>query len=344
MPSFRGYNEKLLGGCLPVGIKSRFFKYGFSERMASAAILSMPVSSGVVLMYHEVLPDYCKLPIWMVIRESEFRWQMQYLQNHFDVVTMDQALNRILRNDSTNKPFASVTFDDGYKGNLKTVLPIMESMGLPFVVYVATAGVVDQKVLWHDKIISLLTARRELNADVELHGYLTHFTLPSHGSEYRRWKRIQKVLTWLKTMPPVERDKIVNRILSEFGEADSVLAMLSITDLQELGRSDCVTVGSHTHGHELLDQLEPQDIVETLQTAHDDIAKITGRQPRHFAFPNGNFNEFVLDRLREMGYLTAVTTLPGRWTADVSQFQIPRLGIGRFDTRGQFKARLAGFL
>ena len=72
-----------------MGIKSRLSQLYFPDMAVSVVTRRMGPASGIVLMYHEVLPDEIGLPAWIAVRESEFRWQMEYLGRYFDVVTME---------------------------------------------------------------------------------------------------------------------------------------------------------------------------------------------------------------------------------------------------------------
>jgi peptidoglycan/xylan/chitin deacetylase (PgdA/CDA1 family) len=295
-------------------------------------------------MYHEVLPDDITLPAWTIIRESDFRWQMRYLEAHFDVITIDQALKRFHGNIPSRKPFAIVTFDDGYSGNRDTVLPLMESMGLPFTLYVATKAIVEQSLYWYDRVISLLDSQEDVQVNITLGERTETFRIPWRGRENDRWQAMEHLLTRLKQIMPEERDKIVRFILDNSGGGKSLLKMLTPENLNQLSTSDCVTIGSHTHGHELLDQLDLPEILQTLQTANQHIIRMTGFLPKHFAYPNGNFNERVIDQVKKMGFETAVTTIPGMWSYSNCRLEIPRLGIGRFETKDSFRARLSGYL
>jgi peptidoglycan/xylan/chitin deacetylase (PgdA/CDA1 family) len=300
--------------------------------------------SGVVLLYHEVLPDDIAIPSWTVVRESDFRRQMAYLGQRFDVVSIDQALERVCRPCISRKPFAVVTFDDGYRGNLSTALPVMESMGLPFVLYVASKAIIDGRINWYDRIINLLNSPGDITLSLKIQGKEEQFRIPRWGGENRRWIEVQRLLAMLKNVPSSEREKAVEQISREYDGVKSPLEMLTFADLQKLARSTCVTVGSHTHGHELLDQLDPKDLAATLHASNRHITRIVGYPPRHFAYPNGNFNQNVVEQVRSMGYETAVTTLNGTWSREVCRLKIPRIGIGRFETSNCFKARLSGYL
>lgn len=327
-----------------MGLKDRLCRYWFPEAVAANGIRHFATVSGIVLMYHEVMPDDIPFAAWTVVRESDFRWQMSYIQSHFDVVTMDEALKRISGKHQKAKPFAVVTFDDGYKGNLDTVLPIMKSMELPFTVYVATQAIIEGHLYWHDRIINLLCTSNDINVTLVVKEQTEHFMIEGRTQGQRRWKEVQRLLTRLKQMVPLDRDNNVSRIVGESDRVEPWLRMLSPENLQHLARSGYVTIGAHTHRHELLDQLDPADIWETLQTANTNITEITGCIPKHFAYPNGNYNQCVKNVVRDAGYATAVTTMSGIWRNGDCSLAIPRIGIGGFDSKGHFKARISGFL
>lgn len=327
-----------------MALKNRLYSACFPEKLAARAITRIPITAGVVLMYHEVLPDEVKLPAWTIVRESEFRWQIDFLRAHFDVVTMDEALERVVGSSCAKRPFAVVTLDDGYKGNREIVLPIMESRGLPFIVYVATMAVIKNELYWHDRIINLLQEKSDIHINLQLDGQREEIIIKRHASDRNRWTETQRLLGKLKLMTPATRETAVQSIMGGKNTSTSVIKMLTVEDLKHLSQSSNVTIGAHTHRHELLDQLTIEDVWETLTTANREIYRITGTAPNHFAYPNGNHNSDICKILKDVGYLTAVTTVHGIWSNFTGLLNIPRFGIGRFTSRGQFKAVLSGYL
>ena len=341
--------EYLLGnhlcvGFLSMGIKSRLCKYCFPEFISAAAIRRMSINSGIVLMYHEVLPDEISFPAWTVVKESDFRWQMTYLQKHFDILHLDNALERVKGQEVGEKPFAVITFDDGYKGNLDNVLPVMEYFGLPFIVYVSTKAAIDKCLLWFDRILNLLALSEDIHVELTIENKTERFIIPGKASEAARWKAIEVLLERLKRMTVDEREYWVQHIAEKYSRVHPTLEMLTTEGLQTLACSELVTVGSHTHGHELLDQLDDLRIQQTLEASIHHLIDITGESPQHFSYPNGNYNQTVTAKVQEMGFETAVTTNAGIWSESKKVMQIPRIGIGRFETKSQFRGKVSGYL
>jgi hypothetical protein len=48
-----------------------------------------------VLMYHEVVADDTQIEAWTAVRRSDFLRQLDYLQQHYDLLTMNAAMARL---------------------------------------------------------------------------------------------------------------------------------------------------------------------------------------------------------------------------------------------------------
>lgn len=323
-----------------MSIKSRLVKYLFPEALARLGHRRIPANQGVVLMYHEVLPDTARIPAWTVVRESDFRWQIDYLAKHFDIVTLGEAQQRVSGATKAQRPFCVITFDDGYAGNLSTAVPILSDKGCPCTVYIATKAIADGTLYWYDQLISLL----ERAGDVQLKIGDIEVSIPGNGSAGQRWVAMQRALTLLKSRGSTERDIVVKDAIERYGPIKSELRMLSPKDVKSLSQAPGVEIGCHTHGHELLDKVTAEVIQESVLEANSLLESWTGQAPRQFAYPNGNYNIRAAKLIEELGFESAVTTVPQRWSSADSPYLIPRLGVGRFENKRQFAARVSGFL
>lgn len=324
-----------------MGIKDRVFGSVFPESFASLLIRRASPSTGVVLMYHEVLPDHVSLPAWTIVKESEFLWQMTYLKKHFDVIGVDEAIERVSGRMKSTRPFAVVTFDDGYSGTADCVLPIMEDLSIPFLVYVATKALVENSLYWPDRLINLLNLEEDFCVSYRAHGKAETFVIPYNETENARWVAMQRLLTRMKQIGCLERDEILADLISKWADVPSSISMLSPDKLYRLSSSKWASIGCHTHAHELLDQIPSEQIVATIREANATIQALSGEYPRHFAYPNGNFNGSVVDVVRSFGFASAMTADSGVWSERTSLFEIPRIGIGRFDSKHLFRAKLS---
>lgn len=301
----------------------------------------------LVLTYHEVLGDSDPIEAWTVVQEREFAQQMRWLNGHFKVVSLGEALRRMLGVEEFTENLAVVTFDDGYAGNRKVVLPIIESLGIPITLFVSTRGVQDQTPYWWDSVILALQPSGNQDVAIDLRGVgLGRYRLSRHEKGERRWTRVEGVLSDLKKLTPEVRRDAVSKILCQTngpGKATpSPLRSLTVEELQQMAASPLVTLGAHSHRHDILIQLREDEMRSDVRLSRELLERWTGRKVCHFAYPNGDFDDTVINVLRETGFECAMAITPRAWRKSDSVFAIPRMSIGRYDSLGSFKAMLAG--
>jgi peptidoglycan/xylan/chitin deacetylase (PgdA/CDA1 family) len=106
------------------------------QRSRMALDRTKPYSwSGVrVLAYHRVSEDDDEL----AVSPARFKRHMEALGNaDVTVVDVDEALKHL--NDRANGRYVCITFDDGYRDNLEHAAPVLERLGFPMRIYLATA-------------------------------------------------------------------------------------------------------------------------------------------------------------------------------------------------------------
>jgi len=299
----------------------------------------------VVLMYHELAPDAEEIESWTVVRESDFVRQMEYLSSEFDVVSLGDALNVMSGPDRGNgKPMAVVTFDDGYSGNKRPLMRVVESLCIPVTVFVATKAVLDRIVYWYDRLISALQSDEPI--ELELSGLGLGLYRINRESGAGNWRQINALLADLKALEPVKREVAVEGILKRLdargGKGFYRLEHLTSAEVREMSESPLVTIGAHSHCHNILTQLSGEDLRESVKTSRRLLQEWTGLDVPYFAYPNGNYNEKVIDALKAEGFGCGLTTESRAWDRADTVFTIPRVGIGRYDSMDIFKVQVSG--
>ena len=87
-----------------------------------------------VLFYHRVADDH---PNDWTISLKSFSTQIDWLQEQFDIVSLQEAQRRI-ECGQNDIPTVSITFDDGYADNCKTAVPYLLEREIPFTYFVTT--------------------------------------------------------------------------------------------------------------------------------------------------------------------------------------------------------------
>lgn len=328
-----------LAGHNTMNIRNWLFGRIIPVRLLKTVTCRHLCEKGVALMYHEVLSDNKGPAAWTVVKASAFKEQMVFLKDHFDVITIDAALERTKSSEKFTKPYAVVTFDDGYLGNLTCMLPIVEELKIPVTVFIATRSIEAGILYWYDRIIALLDYDKELIVDLVQYG-LGQYKLNASKKEKVNWNEMQQLLTALKTLLPQVREQAVNDILGNVDNIPVRLRMLSKEDVVALASSSFVTVGGHSHCHNILPQLPDRELNESIVTNRHKLKKWTSQEVSHFSYPNGNFDVRVISAVKSAGYISGVTTHGGVWAKNVNAFRLPRYGIGRFDSLGLLIARV----
>jgi len=297
----------------------------------------------VSLMYHEVLPDDQPFDAWHVVRESDFYAQMRYLQEHFEVVSLDEAYTRIRTGAERRRPMALVTFDDGYRGNRDVVWPIARHLGIPVTIFIAPFAVQNQTPYWYDRVIAALIGEEPFEIDLRHHG-LDVYRVPRGQKGEGRWVQVQRILSRLQLLEPELREQVTGEVVEQARAGGSMvppLRALTIEDVRSMASSSHIEFGAHSLCHDALTQLTPEKARQSILQSKLVLEEWTGHPVRHFAYPYGSFDPTVVRLVRECGFLTSHSTIPGFWREETSLFEIPRLGIGRYDSLGYVKARLS---
>ncbi len=102
----------------------------FSDRLGAAP------PGPRILIYHQVGAG---LGRQMEVRVDDFKRQLDWLQEHRTVVSLDEALARWDEPDSDR--LVVLTFDDGYRDTFTTAFPLLDERGLAFTLYLATDSI-----------------------------------------------------------------------------------------------------------------------------------------------------------------------------------------------------------
>lgn len=98
-----------------------------------------------ILFYHRVADSH---PNGWSMSCADYSRQLDWLQDNFEVVTLDVAQTRI--REGTDTPTVAITFDDGYADNTDFAIPELARRNLPATYFVSTDFVAQGKPFPHD--------------------------------------------------------------------------------------------------------------------------------------------------------------------------------------------------
>lgn len=305
--------------------------------LRARALAGNPVT---ILCYHTLRPDRDRLESWLALALSDFRAQIAFLRRHYDIVSLDAALDPA---GAGTRPRAVLTFDDGEGAMHDLLLPLVAAEDLPVTLYVATGQIETGRAFWFDRVMNALQGEGTLWIDMRDDGLGRWQVGPARGRQ--RWAQIGAILEALKTVPEDRRDALADRVVAQGGPSpDGVtpLRPLRPEELRAVAACPQVTLGAHSHGHELLDRLPVAEALASATRSRDLLQDWTGREIRHFAYPNGNYSDALMAGLAEAGFASA-TILEDRLAApDAPPMALPRIAVGRYDSLARLRLRMVG--
>lgn len=117
-----------------------------------------------------------------------------------------------------------------------------------------------------------------------------------------------------------------------------MLTWSQVKEMKECG----IRFGSHTKTHRVLTQLTEEDIRRELWESKILIEDKLCESTTYFCYPNGMFNSRIKELVKESGYLTTCSTLPGESTKKTDPYLLRRTWISPNDNLFDFKKKLDG--
>lgn len=295
---------------------------------------SLKADPVTILCYHTLGPDQGGINGWTVLRQGDFRAQLADLRAQYEIVSLDEAL----LGEQGTRPRAVITFDDGDRGLYTYLSPILQETGVPVTLYVATEQFETGQPFWFDRVVNALQGPGQITLDG-----VGEWTLPGGGGK-AHWAALGPILNALKGLDPALRDAAADKIAAQgrAPETPERLGPMTLEQLEIMARTPGVTIGAHTHGHELLDQISADAARASVARSRTLLQGWTGQDIRHFAFPNGNHTSALRDMVRDLGFASATLLEDRTAPRGCDVFALPRISVGRYDSLSRVRLRLAG--
>ena len=291
-----------------------------------------PRDSLLILNYHRIGNPSDDLfdPGLFSATAEEFDEQIAFLKRNVDLVTLEEVLAFV---DGTQKEKGRrcrvlITFDDGYLDNYEIAYPILHSHGVQGVFFLVTSMVGSHHVPWWDQISYLIKTGRKRRFSLRYPANL-EFDIDQNGMG----ESLRAVLKLYKR--PENTDPA--RFIQELAEATqgedlppTLRRFLNWDEAREMSKGGAA-IGSHTHSHPVLSQLEPDRQYEELYKSRTILKEQLDISADTIAYPVGNRKAFTDETQRialELGYRAAFSfyggaNFPGKTSPyDVHRFDI----------------------
>ena len=285
------------------------------KAVLASRVLRLNRPAGVAtLMYHSVKDDpaTCADTLGGIVHSTSiFKQQMELMARRSTPVSMDDVLEFVEGRKDLPKQAFAVTFDDGYADNAEIAAPILEKLGIPGAFYLTVGYIETGKLPWVVRIRYAFAKSKQ-----------KEWTAPD-GSNFpltdsnARHSAFAKACKYLGGLADAEQETILRQLEAELGETVPSMPdlMLKWEQARALANRGHI-VGSHTVSHPNLAHVKDDTVLrKELCDSKQLLESRLGFSVRHFSYPvpvlTPHWTPHTVEKSREAGYATAVTTTPG---------------------------------
>jgi peptidoglycan/xylan/chitin deacetylase (PgdA/CDA1 family) len=304
-------------------------------------------SALTVLNYHRIddvaRSDFDTFAPNVTATPAEFARQMDYLQEHFSVISCDD-LAAWLRGECELPPHpALITFDDGYYDNYANAYPILKARKLPAVIFLTTGLIGQHKPVYWDYVAYCFNHTRKDSV------LLPDLQLVSWANDEERRKVIKRWIELAKRLPDLEKRCLIDGLSEslDISVPENAFSGLYLTweQVREMSQNG-IEMGSHTVEHPILTRISISQVENELIHSKERIEAELGKPVIAFAYPNGeraDFSPDVINFVRQSGYQMAFTLVKERPSYALvrdNPLTIPRICLTSSDVFSRFVAKI----
>lgn len=293
-----------------------------------------------ILMLHGVM-DQDAPSEWVPLRPQlprrQLKMTLETLSKFGTFVSLEYAVNMLAGRSPFRRNALVLTFDDGYRNQLKYGLPILQELKIPAAFFLATGQIEKRQPYWFDRLDYALQHTCIAGREIRIGNDIIKFRSENrdHLRASYKWLRDSakranrpdhEMLTELQALAESLENESGHR-LEDIFERDDWSALLTWQEIREAAAQKGVTFGSHTVDHTRLGLANEAEIRCQLLLSKESIERQTGKECRYFCFPSGSFSLHLLGLLEECGYEAAVTTQEGLNRRDQNRFALNRVNI-----------------
>ena len=257
-----------------------------------------------VFAYHRVFPDpgpdYVFEKGTISATPEDFEKQLSFIKDRFQVINFNILSNLLSTGEPLQKDCAIITFDDGYSDNYEIAFKILKKNSLTATIFPSTFSIDNGRIFWFDQLTYILKKVPPGRIRFKSGRYIFEVT------DINRAEIRDSVMKILRSVTNQERLNLLNQLEQESGitvsESDLELAKpLNWKQIKEMS-DEGIEIGSHTVTHPFLTNLTRDEILYEFAESKERIEKETGKQVRSVAYPNGDYNQIVINCAKQCGY------------------------------------------
>lgn len=279
-----------------------------------------------ILMYHRIL-DLPVDPYNLAVSPDNFAQQMEFVKRFYQPISLLE-LAEAVKTNSVPRNSIVITFDDGYFDSYSHAYPILEALQIPWTLFVASDLIGSANNAWWDELdhAMLQTPNVPEHLELNIQGQLREWTMTTAQERLDAYFYVHRLLL---PLPSVERKKVINHLFQWAGlkrKQRSKYRMMTVSELEEVARSEFVDLGGHTKSHPYLSSLPVEEQFKEIAGGQEALQNKTSDSisMSTFSYPYGNYTDETVEMVQEAGFEAAVTVHATKVHTDSDLFQLGR--------------------
>jgi hypothetical protein len=284
---------------------------------------SHPKDQFICLAYHRVCEAAQHQETFNPINRRLLEQQVDYLLRYFNVLPLDEIIDRLdVRSRLYNWPLA-ITFDGGWPEIFSVVKPLFDSKIVPASVYVPLEQMDSGLRPWYERIVANVSEGRLRMDD---------FSDIDTGTSSDVGKGIigdtRDILKALSSLTEDERAECLNEIETKKKLVEESKREVLSWEQLSLLKEKCFKIGIQIPPPIVFNNMANNEQARFLTRSIDLLKKMDDRQRIIISFgPNwGDFySDFATNLFKKFDVFCATTHVPGRNSATTNRYQLYRL-------------------
>ncbi|MDO8954862.1 MAG: polysaccharide deacetylase family protein [Gammaproteobacteria bacterium] len=258
-------------------------------------------------------------PLRSQLTTEQLSKTLAILAQYYNFVSLPEATEMLAGTRPLVPNSLALTFDDGYRNNLTSALPILRKFKAPATIFLCTGNITKQEPFWFDRLdyaiqsMNSNAVSRQGIPELAAFDFSTRETLTrSFITFIRKEKTNYSTDADMRSTIGNLTERMEQRSgqgLAEILADDPWSGVLTWDEVQRAASE--VHFGSHGVDHCQLGLIPPKAAKEELLASREAIEFHTGSPCRHLAYPNGSFTNGLILLVKDCKYLSAVTSVHG---------------------------------
>ncbi len=311
--------------------------------------MSEPCKKLYISMYHYTRDLYnSRYPNIKGLDITQFRKQLEFFSQNFNVVTMEQVIDAVKRKTDLPNNALLLTFDDGYIDNYLYALPLLEEFGFQGSFFIPGKTFTTHQLLDVNKIHYIVATADEKKLVNDLNNLLNHyrgmeFDFPTNEELFEKYavanrfdsKEIIYVKRVLQTAIPEKVRNLISSDLFEMfvGISETKMAheLYMTEDQIRTMKRHGMFIGAHGFDHLWLSDQDLDYMKKDIDKGLDAINEFIDKDCWVMNYPYGSYNDNVINYVKERGAVIGLTTEVGIADLTISSpYTLPRFDCNDF--------------